>query len=42
MEAMIIDISIELSSQMVRWEGDPAMIVRQVLQMAKGDPYNLS
>ena len=39
---MIIDISIELSSQMVRWEGDPAMIVRQVLQMAKGDPYNLS
>jgi arylformamidase len=39
---MIIDISIELSPQMVRWEGDPPMIVRQILQIAKGDPYNLS
>ncbi len=39
---MIIDISIELSPEMVRWEGDPPMIVRQVLQLAKGDPYNLS
>lgn len=39
---MILDISIELSPQMVRWEGDPPMLIRQVLQLSKGDPYNLS
>ncbi len=39
---MIFDISVELSPNMVRWEGDPPMILRQVLQLSKGDAYNLS
>lgn len=39
---MIIDISIPLSPDMVRWEGDPPMIIRQVLKIKDGAAYNLS
>ncbi|HAF61636.1 MAG TPA: cyclase [Anaerolineaceae bacterium] len=38
----IHDISIELSPSMVRWEGDPPMQIKQVLEMKEGAPYNLS
>ena len=39
---MVIDISIPLFSNMVRWEGDPPMVIRQVLKIKEGDEYNLS
>jgi len=39
---MIIDISIPLSVDMVRWEGDPPMVIRQVLKIKEGAEYNLS
>ncbi|RJQ41788.1 MAG: cyclase family protein [Anaerolineaceae bacterium] len=39
---MIIDITVELSPRMVRWEGDAPPVIRQVLQLSKGAPYNLS
>ena len=38
----ILDISVELSPAMVRWEGDAPMRIRQVLDLDAGDPYNLS
>lgn len=39
---MIIDISIPLSPDMLRWEGDPPMLIRQVLKITEGADYNLS
>ncbi len=39
---MIFDISIAISPDMVKWEGDSPVKIRQVLDIAKGDPYNLS
>lgn len=38
----ILDISVELSPAMVRWEEDAPMQIRQVLDLHAGDPYNLS
>ena len=39
---MVIDISIDISPDMVQWEGDSPVKIRQVLDVAKGAPYNLS
>ena len=39
---MIFDISIDISPDMVKWEGDSPVKIRQVLDMTKGAPYNLS
>jgi len=38
----IHDISIDLSPSTVRWEGDPPMQIKQVLDLSAGAAYNLS
>jgi arylformamidase len=38
----IIDITVEISENMVVWEGDPGVKIRQLLKMKNGDPYNLT
>jgi arylformamidase len=38
----IIDISIEISENMVLWEGDAGVKARRVMSLAKGDAYNLT
>ena len=39
---MVIDISIDISPDMVKWEGDSPVKIRQVLDVTQGAPYNLS
>ncbi len=39
---MIFDISIDISPDMVKWEGDSPVKIRQVMDIARGAPYNLS
>jgi len=39
---MIFDISIDISPQMIQWEGDSPVKIRQVLDIRRGDAYNLS
>ena len=38
----IIDISVDISEDMVLWEGDAGVKARQVMTLAKGDAYNLT
>jgi arylformamidase len=38
----IIDITVEISENMVVWEGDPGVRIRQVLKIKNGDSYNLT
>jgi arylformamidase len=38
----IMDVSIEIKENMVLWEGDAGVKARQVMALAKGDPYNLT
>jgi arylformamidase len=38
----IIDVSVEVKEDMVLWEGDGGVKIRQVMKLAKGDPYNLT
>ena len=39
---MIFDISIDIFPEMVKWEEDSPVKIRQVMDIAKGAPYNLS
>lgn len=38
----IIDISVDISEDMVLWEGDAGVKARRVMTLAKGDAYNLT
>lgn len=38
----IIDISVDISENMVLWEGDAGVKARWVMTLAKGDAYNLT
>lgn len=38
----IFDVSVEIKEGMVLWEGDAGIKARQVMALAKGDPYNLT
>lgn len=38
----IIDISVDISQNMVLWEGDAGIKARRVMTLAKGDAYNLT
>ncbi len=38
----IIDISVDISENMVLWEGDAGVKARRVMTLAKGDAYNLT
>lgn len=38
----IIDISVNISEDMVLWEGDAGVKTRRVLSLSKGDAYNLT
>jgi arylformamidase len=42
MERAWVDVSISIHSRMVRWPGDPEIVIERLFDVGRGDPHTLS